>query len=229
MLLTTLNKYYTEAEGQAYLEALSKQWYDNRLAPTALTNSDLALQYFAQPDTNAFYQRDCNNERVKQANFGLLDHQKLREMRGIEYEARAVLPPFLHHVVQKRRFKPSLALDTAYYYILNGNAYQAPDLSSLISSRLSSALHSLSAAFKAGQGCLKRAPQSMKRKAASASKHQLKYKTQAASGIQARQVAEALSVTVNSAAKTVADAAASPSASHAVVPSEEKPDSSTAA
>ena len=56
--------------------SLEQTFKDSRVPPELLTRENV-LQYFSQVDANPFYERGCNNERVKMQNCDRLDPQKL--------------------------------------------------------------------------------------------------------------------------------------------------------
>lgn len=108
-----------------------------------ILNPGNVLEYFSQR-TNPFYDRTCNNEVVKMQR---LDPSTLRSMTGIEYEVLHGQDPILYVIRKQHRISSSQVTPLADYYILAGVVYQAPDLCSVINSRLHSALHHIQAAF----------------------------------------------------------------------------------
>lgn len=67
---------------------------------------------------------------------------------GIEYIVLHCQEPILYVIRKQERHSETQAKQIADYYIIAGVVYQAPDLSSLINSRLLSCLHNLQSAFE---------------------------------------------------------------------------------
>lgn len=70
-----------------------------------------------------------------------LEPDRLKTMRGIEYEVLPPLPP--HHptvslfiIRKQRRSSANQVKPMAFYYVLDGTIYQAPNLYAILSSRL---------------------------------------------------------------------------------------------
>lgn len=57
-------------------------------------------------------------------------------MTGLEYILLHVQEPILYVIRKQHRHSPTLASPVADYYIIAGVVYQAPDLGSVVSSRL---------------------------------------------------------------------------------------------
>jgi mediator of RNA polymerase II transcription subunit 6 len=57
-------------------------------------------------------------------------------MIGVEYQLYMNQPPTLYVIRKVQRTSPKDVTPMCYYYILHGVVYQAPDLMSLVSSRL---------------------------------------------------------------------------------------------
>lgn len=57
-------------------------------------------------------------------------------MTGIEYILLHVQEPILYVIRKQHRYSSTLATPLVDYYIIAGVVYQAPDLASVISSRL---------------------------------------------------------------------------------------------
>eukprot|EP00045_Choanoeca_perplexa_P008036 m.73531 g.73531 ORF g.73531 m.73531 type:complete len:223 (+) comp14331_c0_seq1:67-735(+) len=127
-----------------YMSLLEQQWFDASWPTSALHNEGNVMTYFGQPDSNPFYDRECNNERVKQNNFGKLDVQRLAQMEGQEYVYVPLTQPIAQlHVIQKQQRAKTSVRPLGCYYLAKGNAFQAPDLATLIGSRLRTAMHHL--------------------------------------------------------------------------------------
>ncbi|KAL9952698.1 hypothetical protein ACROYT_G039990 [Oculina patagonica] len=120
---------------------LGVSWHDSAWIP--VLNPGNVLEYFSQR-TNPFYDRTCNNEVVKMQR---LDPSTLQTMTGIEYEVLHVQDPILYVIRKQHRISPTQVTPLADYYMLAGVVYQAPDLCSVINSRMLSALHHIQAAF----------------------------------------------------------------------------------
>lgn len=57
-------------------------------------------------------------------------------MTGVEYILLHVQEPILYVIRKQHRHSPTLVSPVADYYIIAGVVYQAPDLGSVVSSRL---------------------------------------------------------------------------------------------
>ncbi|PRD26120.1 UNVERIFIED_CONTAM: Mediator of RNA polymerase II transcription subunit 6 [Trichonephila clavipes] len=124
---------------------LSISWHDSSWIPMLNTNN--VMDYFSER-TNPFYDRTCNNESLKMQRLGA---EHLGNMVGLEYCLLHVQEPILYVIRKQHRHSPSqaslketkasflifLVTPMADYYILAGVVYQAPDLSSVIGSRMS--------------------------------------------------------------------------------------------
>lgn len=69
-------------------------------------------------------------------------------MTGIEYILLHVQEPILYVIRKQHRYSPTQVTPLADYYVLAGYIYQAPDLNSVINSRMLTAMHYLSSAFE---------------------------------------------------------------------------------
>lgn len=92
------------------------------------------LHYFA---LSPFYDRSCNNERLKMQRLAL---DQLKNMRGVEYEllpnAAKQAPQQLFIVRKQRRSSRTQVEPLAIYYVLDGTIYQAPNIHAMLTSRL---------------------------------------------------------------------------------------------
>ncbi|RLN37200.1 hypothetical protein BBJ28_00013259 [Nothophytophthora sp. Chile5] len=92
------------------------------------------LHYFA---LSPFYDRSCNNERLKMQRLGL---DQLKNLRGIEYEllpnGAKQLPQQLFLIRKQRRSGRTQVEPLAIYYVLDGTVYQAPNIHAMLTSRL---------------------------------------------------------------------------------------------
>jgi len=116
-------------------------WHDS--AWISRLSGENVLDYFCQR-SNPFYDRTCNNEVVKMQR---LDPGQLRLMTGIEYELIHGQDPILYVIRKQERHSPERVTFISSYYILAGIVYQAPDLGSVLNSRLLSTIHNLELAF----------------------------------------------------------------------------------
>nr|CAH7750613.1 unnamed protein product [Callosobruchus chinensis] len=100
---------------------LSLSWHDSAWIP--ILNPSNVLEYFSQ-GSNPFYDRTCNNEIVKMQRANI-------------------------YVIRKQhRHSPTQVTPLAEYYIIAGVVYQAPDLASVLNSRLLSCVHHVQGAFE---------------------------------------------------------------------------------
>lgn len=130
----------THPENSLYLS-----WQDSAMIP--MLNASNILDYFTQR-SNPFYDRQCNNEVIKMQHASL-DH--LSTMQGVEYALVHVQEPILYVIRQQHRQSPTQVTTIADYYIVAGVVYQAPDLQSVINSRVMNAVNSLESAFEEAQ------------------------------------------------------------------------------
>lgn len=79
-------------------------------------------------------------------------------MQGTEYILLHVQEPILFVIRKQTRHSPNQVTPIADYYIIAGYVYQAPDLHSLISFRLTSAIHHLVSAFDESQSYMRYHP-----------------------------------------------------------------------
>ncbi|XP_026674286.1 mediator of RNA polymerase II transcription subunit 6 isoform X2 [Ceratina calcarata] len=107
------------------------------------------MDYFSER-SNPFYDRTCNNEIVKMQR---LSPDQLQNMTGLEYILLHVQAPILYVIRKQHRHTPTAASPLADYYIIAGVVYQAPDLASVVSSRLLSTVHHLQSAFEEASAC----------------------------------------------------------------------------
>jgi len=119
-----------------------------------MLNPHNIMDYFMER-TNPFYDRTCNNEvlRMQRAN-----PEQLGNMVGVEYCLLYVQEPILYVVRKQHRSSPSHVVPIDDYYIIAGIVHQAPDLASVLSSRLLSAVTHLQSAFEEARGYAKYHP-----------------------------------------------------------------------
>ncbi|KAF1396799.1 Mediator of RNA polymerase II transcription subunit 6, partial [Eudyptes chrysocome] len=121
---------------------LGISWVDSSWIP--ILNNGSVLDYFSER-SNPFYDRTCNNEVVKMQRM-TLDH--LNQMVGVEYILLHAQEPILFIIRKQQRQSPTQAIPLADYYIIAGVIYQAPDLGSVINSRVLTAVHGIQSAFE---------------------------------------------------------------------------------
>ncbi|CAD5119201.1 DgyrCDS7836 [Dimorphilus gyrociliatus] len=114
-------------------------WRDSAWTP--MLNPSNILEYFSQ---SPFYDRTCNNEIIKMQR---LKVNQLQNMTGIEYFLIHTQEPIFYVIRKIHRNSPTQTSTICDYYIIDGSIYQAPDLSSVLNSRLLNATHNLSSAF----------------------------------------------------------------------------------
>lgn len=120
---------------------LGISWHDTGWI--ALLNPGNILDYFSER-SNPFYDRTCNNEIIKMQR---LSQDQLNNMTGLEYVLLHVHEPILYVIRKQHRHSPQQATPLADYYIIAGVVYQAPDLGSVINSRLLNTLFNLQSGF----------------------------------------------------------------------------------
>lgn len=120
-------------------------WYDSAWIP--LLNQSSVLDYFSER-SNPFYDRTCNNEIIKMQR---LNVENLTNMTGLEYMLLHVQEPILYVIRKQHRHSPTQVSPLAVYYIIAGVVYQAPDLGSVVNSRLLNTVHTLQTSFEEAQ------------------------------------------------------------------------------
>lgn len=73
--------------------------------------------------------------------------QELEKMQGTEYVLLHVQEPILYVIRKQKRHSPTATTPLANYYIIAGVVYQAPDLQSIIQSKMLTSIHYLQSAF----------------------------------------------------------------------------------
>ncbi|KAL0869086.1 hypothetical protein ABMA27_007395 [Loxostege sticticalis] len=121
---------------------LGLSWHDSAWIP--LLNPSNIMDYFSER-SNPFFDRTCNNEVVKMQRLSM---DQLQNMTGLEYILLHVQDPILYVIRKQHRHGPNQATPLADYYIIAGIVYQAPDLASVLNSRLLSAVHHLQCSFE---------------------------------------------------------------------------------
>lgn len=113
-------------------------------------NQANVLDYFSER-TNPFYDRTCNNEILKMQKLGVADVQ-LANMQGTEYCLLHVQEPILYVIRKQVRHSPTQVSPVVDYYVIAGVIYQAPDIGSVINSRVLTGVSHLHAAFEEARG-----------------------------------------------------------------------------
>nr|CAG4642059.1 EOG090X0E0D [Eurycercus lamellatus] len=116
-------------------------WHDSAWIP--ILNPTNVMDYF-QSNTNPFYDRTCNNEIVKMQRLNM-DH--LSNLTGLEYMLLHVQEPILYVIRKQHRHSATAVTPLADFYIIAGVVYQAPDLGSVINSRILTTVNHLQGAF----------------------------------------------------------------------------------
>ncbi|CAL8470759.1 g10301 [Coccomyxa elongata] len=136
------------SEKSAADELAQTTWRDDAWLSFFPLNVFTALDYFA---LSPFYDRTCNNELAKSQGGDL----KLATLPpGVEYEVQDAQEPHLFIIRKQHRSGPKTTAPLQYYYILDGNVYQAPSLHAALSSRISRCLHNVRTAFNLMQSDL---------------------------------------------------------------------------
>ncbi|XP_034942604.1 mediator of RNA polymerase II transcription subunit 6 [Chelonus insularis] len=131
----------------AISDPLGLSWHDSAWIP--MLNPSNIMDYFSER-SNPFYDRTCNNEIVKMQRLSL---EQLQNMTGVEYILLHVQEPILYVIRKQHRYSPTQVTPQADYYIIAGVVYQAPDLASVVNSRLLSTIHHLQSAFEEASSC----------------------------------------------------------------------------
>lgn len=111
-------------------DQLRLSWHDSTRIPHL--NPSNILDYFCQK-SNPFYDKLCNNEIAKMQK---LSPDQMLMMTGKEYILLHVQDPILYVIRKQDRIGQDAATPLVDYYILAGFVYQAPDLNSIIQSRV---------------------------------------------------------------------------------------------
>lgn len=111
-------------------DQLRLSWHDPVRKP--FLNPQNILDYFCQK-SNPFYDKLCNNEIARMQK---LSPEQMTMMTGKEYILLHVQEPILYVIRKQDRIGPDSVTPLVDYYILAGVVYQAPDLNSIIQSRV---------------------------------------------------------------------------------------------
>jgi mediator of RNA polymerase II transcription subunit 6 len=121
--------------------SLALSWHDSNWIPHL--NPTNILDYFSER-SNPFYERTCNNEIIKMQR---VDPEQMKNMVGLEFILLHCQEPILYVVRKQHRHSPTEVTPLADYYILAGTVYQAPDVNTVITSRILTGVHHLLSAF----------------------------------------------------------------------------------
>jgi len=134
---------------------LTISWVDSSWIPI-LNNEGAArvMDYFSDR-RNPFYDPQCNNEVLRMQRASL---DQLVNMTGIEYSLQFVQEPILYVIRKQQRHSPTHITPISDYYIVAGTIYQAPDLCSVVNSRLLSSISHLQSAFEEARSYVKYHP-----------------------------------------------------------------------
>ena len=134
---------------------LTISWVDSSWIPI-LNNEGAArvMDYFSDR-RNPFYDPQCNNEVLRMQRASL---DQLVNMTGIEYSLQFVQEPILYVIRKQQRHSPTQITPISDYYIVAGTIYQAPDLCSVVNSRLLSSISHLQSAFEEARSYVKYHP-----------------------------------------------------------------------
>lgn len=122
-------------------DPLRISWHDSNWVPHL--NPANILDYFCQK-SNPFYDKLCNNEIAKMQR---LPPEQIALMTGVEFVLLHVQEPILYVIRKQERHGPELTVPLIDYYILAGVVYQAPDLNSIIQSKVLNSALSLKSAL----------------------------------------------------------------------------------
>ncbi|GMS78415.1 hypothetical protein PENTCL1PPCAC_590 [Pristionchus entomophagus] len=123
--------------------------FKNPNFPANFINEHNVLEYFCNQD-NIFYDMKSCNQVIAMQRIDRPLEECLQSMAGEQYVLHSSRPPLfvimkqMRTIAQNRNFVTPLA----YYYVINGTVYQAPDAYSLIQSRLLGAVAPLGQAFE---------------------------------------------------------------------------------
>uniref|UniRef100_A0A7S2ZXB0 Mediator of RNA polymerase II transcription subunit 6 n=1 Tax=Rhodosorus marinus TaxID=101924 RepID=A0A7S2ZXB0_9RHOD len=131
--------------GEESLTSLS--WNDKVWLSYFPLDKDTVLEYFAR---SPFYNRSCLNEQYKMQR---LEISAFENVPGILYEVVHDLTnePLLFVIAKLERAENLTVRTLAYYYIMNGVAYESPKAHSVLTTRIVQSMYHLRNAFDALQ------------------------------------------------------------------------------
>ncbi|GAC93344.1 hypothetical protein PHSY_000909 [Pseudozyma hubeiensis SY62] len=161
----TPNLLHVQFKNPEFLSYLSHLQSTGQVASTTTAKPDPnhpltehnVMSYFA---TSPFFDRRSNNEQIRMQNIangiqaltGAMpakqEEQELKRFTGLEFVLVHSRPP-LCFVIQKRwRTSPTETTPLAAYYVVNDSIYQAPDLYSILATRLQSTVYGLKSSLE---------------------------------------------------------------------------------
>jgi len=134
-----------EEEEQTQISFRDQAWLE-----TFPLNKDSVMDYFSR---SSFYDGTCLNEQIKMQR---LDPKTIQNRTGKEYFIEHVIPPESEQgnppnifVIRKQnRVSTKNVEHLSSYYILNGTAFQSPNIRTVCSSTLRASLYHVSNSFK---------------------------------------------------------------------------------
>ncbi|CAL8092959.1 unnamed protein product [Calicophoron daubneyi] len=126
------------ANSQVFGDELYSISWSNPACSHLLCSANV-LDYFCDL-SNPFYDRQCNNEVIRMQR---LSTEQLLCMTGVEFYLHSAQEPILFVIRKQQRLSSTQVTPLAYYYVINGTVLQAPDLSTLVHSRLLTTVSSL--------------------------------------------------------------------------------------
>ena len=119
-----------------------KSWRNDRWLQQFPLNSATAIAYFAE---SIFYDSNCNNEIARRQ---FMDINRVASLPpGVEYVLTESQEPHLFVICKQKRSQANEPAPQAYYYILDGNIYQAPTLHQVLTARMERCKWSMRQAF----------------------------------------------------------------------------------
>lgn len=144
--------YLSHLQAQGAATAHGQHDSSRKSDPNHPLNEHNVMAYFA---TSPFFDRRSNNEQIRMQNIAngaqnliggmgaKQEEQELKRFTGLEFVLVHAQAPSCF-VIQKRwRTSPTDTTTLSAYYIINDSIYQAPDMYSLLASRLQSTVHGL--------------------------------------------------------------------------------------
>ncbi|KZS93080.1 MED6-domain-containing protein [Sistotremastrum niveocremeum HHB9708] len=107
--------------------------------------AETAFEYFT---TSMFYDKQSNNQvlRMQTMHTGTSianEAEELKRFTGLEFALVHAEPPSFFIIHKRERVSPEEVRPLAAYFIVNNRIYQSPDIYSVLSNRLLTAVHSL--------------------------------------------------------------------------------------
>ncbi|KXN83608.1 Mediator of RNA polymerase II transcription subunit 6 [Leucoagaricus sp. SymC.cos] len=123
-------------------------WHEWIQANGPLTPENV-FDYFA---TSMFYDKQSNNQvlRMQTMHTGIPianEAEELRRFTGIEFALVHAQPPSFFIIHKRERLSPDEGIPLAAYFVVHNRIYQSPDVYSVLSNRLLTAVHSLQASL----------------------------------------------------------------------------------